>query len=315
MVAAPSLYAGPSTGAGRLDPAEVARLRRETDILGLINSSSLHKIGSTGGGEYAGPCPRCGGKDRFHVQPNHSLGGRWFCRACGTDGKWGSVIDLVMFIEGVNFREACRRISGGRLQSSSSQEHPHLTIVRREDTFRAYRAPLPPQMQTAFYDYRDDTGKLAYQKVRVEPGRNGRRKEFRLRRSAPGITTPDNARDNHWITGRGELEQPLLYNLPALVAAAEPLWNNPAASVRVFVLDGEKDCDRATKDGLVAVCPPDGWGSWPHFWDGLFVGLDVVIVPDREHGSAEAAERIAAGLRRYAACLKVLGRWPNDVAA
>ena len=54
-------------------------------------------------GEFAGPCPRCGGEDRFHVK-----GDRFFCRQCFPRG--GDVIDLVQLLHGVDFREACRRL-------------------------------------------------------------------------------------------------------------------------------------------------------------------------------------------------------------
>lgn len=46
--------------------------------------TTLRKVAATHGGEWAGACPFCGGKDRFHIQPAEN---RWLCRGC-TDGKW-----------------------------------------------------------------------------------------------------------------------------------------------------------------------------------------------------------------------------------
>jgi CHC2 zinc finger len=44
-----------------------------------------------------GPCPRCGGHDRFNV---HLKKQSWFCRRCDTGG---GVIQLVMHIDGCEF--------------------------------------------------------------------------------------------------------------------------------------------------------------------------------------------------------------------
>ncbi len=53
-------------------------------FLDVRHDTQLRKVAATNGGEFAGPCPFCGGKDRFHVQPNKN---RWLCRGC-TGGRW-----------------------------------------------------------------------------------------------------------------------------------------------------------------------------------------------------------------------------------
>ena len=65
-----------------------------TDLLSLIEQdTALRRVASTGGGEYAGPCPFCGGTDRFRVWPDHPDGPRWRCmgtkagrNGCGRGG-------------------------------------------------------------------------------------------------------------------------------------------------------------------------------------------------------------------------------------
>lgn len=53
----------------------------------LKHVDGLQRAGSTSGGEYAGPCPWCGGEDRFRVWPEHPSGtGRWWCRRCDRRG-------------------------------------------------------------------------------------------------------------------------------------------------------------------------------------------------------------------------------------
>ncbi len=65
---------------------------------------ALQKASSARGGEYHGPCPGCGGKDRFHVWPEQNDGaGSYWCRKCG---KGGDVIQFRRDFLGESFREA-----------------------------------------------------------------------------------------------------------------------------------------------------------------------------------------------------------------
>jgi len=65
----------------------------------------LKKVSSTHGGEWHGPCPDCGGQDRFHVWPNENEGkGAYWCRACG---KTGDNIQFLRDFEGMGYKEAC----------------------------------------------------------------------------------------------------------------------------------------------------------------------------------------------------------------
>jgi DNA primase len=84
-----------------------------TNLISIINSA-LKKVASTGGGEYAGPCPYCGGKDRFRVQPNQKPWGLWMCRQCG-NGKWKNAIDFIIQRDGVDFINACKTLGGDDL--------------------------------------------------------------------------------------------------------------------------------------------------------------------------------------------------------
>lgn len=75
------------------------------NLLDIINQdTSLKWAASTSGGEYNGPCPMCGGKDRFQVWPNHprGTGGRYWCRACE---EQGDAIDWLRKL-GLSFAEA-----------------------------------------------------------------------------------------------------------------------------------------------------------------------------------------------------------------
>ena len=78
------------------------------DLLALV-STPLKRVSSSEGGEYAGPCPACGGRDRFHVQPARH---RWLCRRC-TEGRWRDAIALYrLVVPGASFVDAVRALAG-----------------------------------------------------------------------------------------------------------------------------------------------------------------------------------------------------------
>lgn len=107
------------------------------DQLAIIEqlTGPLKHVSATRGGELGHiPCPFCGGKDRFFVQPNHSDRLHWFCRKCTEGG--GDVIDF-MQQQGKTFDEAvgilgARRDNNGKQPSMVFNYTDHLRVVRYE---------------------------------------------------------------------------------------------------------------------------------------------------------------------------------------
>jgi DNA primase len=64
-------------------------------------------VSQTGGGEYHGACPFCGGKDRFAVWPKGDNGGHWWCRQCG---KSGDSLSFLMAYKSLDFKAACQEL-------------------------------------------------------------------------------------------------------------------------------------------------------------------------------------------------------------
>ena len=47
---------------------DATRVKEKIDLLAIIQQDTqLKKVANTNGSEYAGPCPFCGGQDRFRV--------------------------------------------------------------------------------------------------------------------------------------------------------------------------------------------------------------------------------------------------------
>ena len=101
---------------------DIASVKSNANLLQLANrDTKLKKVAWTGGGEWAGPCPFCGGEDRFRVQPFHSEGGRYFCRGCG-ENRWHDVIEYVMLRDRVDFQEALNRLAPGKIALQQKEE-------------------------------------------------------------------------------------------------------------------------------------------------------------------------------------------------
>lgn len=134
------------------------------NILDLIcaDGFTFSRVAATHGGEYAGPCPFCGGNDRFLIWPEHK-GGRYWCRGCE---KTGDAIQYMRDARGLSYADACRTLgitkAGYRRQRSrptseksifrpKKQDHPPATWVQKaESTLKAAQVNLwTPEGQAA----------------------------------------------------------------------------------------------------------------------------------------------------------------------
>ena len=192
----------------------------------------------------------------------------------------------------------------GRRPSMSTQPHP--TPVAR-------------------YDYCDPDGHVIATKVRLEPGWQGRVKDFTWERpltagqmdaaglagdegytsgTSAGWFAPTGAKvDGRWQfvpdpdrkhPRAVELPRvaPQLFRLPELLAAP------PARPV--FVVEGEKDVLTLEAIGFLAVCGPHGKTVWWESWGDWFRGRKVVVIPDNDgpgilHGKSVVGTIVCGG--------------------
>lgn len=92
---------------------------RSTPIEDLIGQYGLKLRGKV---ERAGPCPHCGGVDRFAINTRKQI---FICRGCNAGGD---VIALVQFLEGCDFAKAIEILAG---------ETPHVQRQRADSTPKA----------------------------------------------------------------------------------------------------------------------------------------------------------------------------------
>jgi DNA primase len=92
---------------------------KHINILSIIGSDTpLKRVAAINGGEYAGPCPFCGGEDRFRVWVNTEKPGFW-CRQCG---RKGDVISYLQQRDNLSFAQALEQLRLNTFTSNIS--HP-----------------------------------------------------------------------------------------------------------------------------------------------------------------------------------------------
>lgn len=146
------------------------------------------------------------------------------------------------------------------------------------------------------YDYIDpSSGKLLFQVLRFNPkGFSQRRpaipEDHELRKENPKhpIRFEDGA---YWVYSLGEIPKPLYRQ--SEVAASDP-------SRAVFVLEGEKDVDRAWRMGLVATCNVGGALKFSADNANALSGRTVYVIPDGDSKGKQHADDVVRKLRGHA---------------
>jgi hypothetical protein len=92
-------------------PAEMLERARAIPIESVVadRGVKLRRVGR----ELVGPCPRCGGYDRFRVTPSR---GMFLCRGCSAAGDG---IALAMHLHGIDFRAAVEMLTGAEHSTSA----------------------------------------------------------------------------------------------------------------------------------------------------------------------------------------------------
>jgi putative DNA primase/helicase len=268
---------------------DTARLLRSVDLIALAsNYTKLAKRGR----EYVGLCPFH--KDTtpsFHVIPHKNFA---HCMSC----RWsGDAIDLVCELDGVDFREACKRLS---------TRHDVIHAVRSTDSHRITAPPpadaSPPRMGTLAWGlpkrtwtYRDQQGAVLFYVARYEW-----RKEGVLHKATPQWTwgSTDNGTTWQWAMAHYHSPRPL-YGLDRLSAAPE---------AKVLIVEGEKAADAASEllPTFAVMAWPGGANAVKKADWSVLKGRNVLIWPDQDQPGVKAAQDVADCLKSIAAKVQII---------
>lgn len=89
---------------------DTTAIKERVDLRELAKAVTTLRKASLAKGEMSGPCPKCGGTDRFHVSKTC-----FFCRQClpPVAGQMHDVFVFAKWMYGLEFREAAVWLSGG----------------------------------------------------------------------------------------------------------------------------------------------------------------------------------------------------------
>jgi hypothetical protein len=97
----------------RLSDSTIEQARHVSTLSLAERYSQLSKLSSR---EWAGPCPKCGGTDRFHVKEDW-----FFCRQCNPKG--GDTIAFVRWLQpGLSFADAVAQLTGRTLPTAAQRK-------------------------------------------------------------------------------------------------------------------------------------------------------------------------------------------------
>ncbi len=210
----------------------------------------------------AGPCPACGGRDRFWINPGKDA---WGCRHCGTGGK--GALSLLMHVPGARFLDVCADLAG--------PSPKRLAAETAEDRAARQRQREEAQMR------REDDARQRRERQRLEDLRQSKR-ALKLWQGAQPVADGDavslywrlrgltcavpadirlHTRMAYWA-GMASGEAEVVWRGPAMVSAARDAggeitgchitWLHPALA------DGHIDPARATKGKAAIVHPETG---------------------------------------------------------
>lgn len=161
----------------------------------------------------------------------------------------------------------------------------HLSI-RREQSAGEW---TPAGEASEVYSYYDEHRELLFQVLRVP--QPGGRKTFRQR-------VPDPATKTGW---RWKLDgvRRVPYRLPELNTAI-------AAGEVVYIVEGERDVETLTRQGITATCNPGGAGKWLPEYAEWFRDANVCVIADADKPGQAHARQVASSLMDIAGSITVL---------
>ena len=214
--------------------------------------------------------------DRF--EGVRGSGGRWVARCPAHDDRQAS-LSLGMGDDGRVLIKCHAGCPTDAVVEALGLKMRDLFPAKSQQGQRRQKARRAKPKEVAAYDYRDESGELLYQVVRMEP------KTFRQRKP----------NGNGWTWNNNGVRR-VPYHLPELLVSTG----------QVLVVEGEKDADILHCAGLTATCNSGGAGKWSANLSSHLQGREVVILPDNDQAGQKHAEQVAISLNRIASRIKVV---------
>lgn len=239
------------------------------------------------GQEWAGPCPWCGGEDRFVVITDGGQDGkgRFFCRQCGERGFATDLLQKIHKMTPQEARDALGITFTGH-PGASSKEKPAVLMPVPDDAPRAQLRHPKHGMPSATWAYHDTAGRLLGYVCRFNRGETDQhgkaKKEF-----CPYVFT-----GNGW-RWQGFPEPRPLYGLQKLAGNATPSL--------ILLVEGEGKADALQSVLGPSVAILGLYGGCKAVWKQDFTSLagrQFIYWPDADAPGAGAALSVAEAAGR-----------------
>jgi len=229
------------------DMIDTKELNKKIDLFVIAESATTLK--RKGSSELCGPCPFCGGDDRFAIQPDRH---RWLCRGC-TDGGWKDGIEFVMRLSKLSLLEVAEKYGNGSVviaEKASPAPKVAPKVV----------ASLPPSSSWQWERLSELARAADYVWQDGEKGLKARA----------------------WFAGRGLSEKTVRDNMLGVVAV--PTATLPTRGVTIpHIIDGDLwNVKTRTFDGGVKYRGLEGVMSKTLFNANHLVGKDIIIICEGE---------------------------------
>jgi hypothetical protein len=251
-----------------LDKARAVRIEDELARRGIT---------LRGKNEQCGPCPVCGGDDRFSINIQKQV---FNCRGCGVGGD---VIALVQHLDGTEFNDAVTKLVGPK---------PNATATKKDkQTAKSVTA-------ASFEDYCDADGTVLYAVDRIEYQnadgtfvlKDGKRKKTFAQRRPDG--------NGGWIRNVDGVKK-VPYRLRELIESV-------ALGRPIYIVEGEACADALRDLGLAATTNSGGAGKWLPEFNEYFRDADVLLLPDNDEPGWKHVNDIGSSLVGVAARTRVV---------
>jgi len=236
------------------------------------------------GAEYVGPCPKCGGEDRFAVHTKKNI---FNCRGCDVGGD---VIQLVEHLDGVDFNTACTTLAGPLPKGIGKGHDDQTEIVVAEFQYHARDGA------TVLVVERIEFQKLGGDFVLKDGKRD---KTFKQKR-------PDPEHRGKWIYNANGVPA-VPYRLPQLI---EEIANGHL----ILIVEGEAKADLLWSWGIAATCCVGGAKKWKPEHSEFLRGADVFLLPDNDNAGWEHINKVGTSLSTIAKSIRVVVSLPGLAA-
>jgi uncharacterized protein DUF3631/CHC2-type zinc finger protein len=228
--------------------------------------------------EQVGPCPKCGGDDRFAINPKKSV---FNCRGCGIKGD---VIELVQQLDGVDFNAACTRLTGHEAPKKANGK----------------AGAAVKKVVTLSRDYHNADGSIAFAVDRIQFQKSDG--SFALKNGKPDKIfkqrRPDRDQPGQWIHNKDGC--PVVpYRLPEVLEAI-------ATGHAIAIVEGEAKADLLWSWNVPATCNAGGAKKWTRQHSEFLRGADVLLFPDEDGVGWEHIQAVGVSLKDIAKRVRVV---------